>query len=56
MLITDFVPFISNIDDVSRATNSNLLELLSNPTKSTQLQMELAIIVDISVKATHLQS
>ena len=27
--------------------HSNLLELLSNPTKTTQLQMELAITVDV---------
>ena len=34
---------------------SNLLELLSNPTKSTQLQIELAITVDLGnvFKATY---
>ena len=40
--------FITNTGDVATATanKSNLLELLSNPTESTQLQMELVIIVD----------
>ena len=36
--------------------HSNLFELLSNPTKSTQLQIELAITVDVGnvfVKATY---
>ena len=42
--------FITNTGDVATATatanKSNLLELVSNPTESTQLQMELVIIVD----------
>ena len=36
--------------------HSNLLELLSNPTKSTQLQIELAVTVDVGnvfVKVTY---
>ena len=49
----DFVSFITNTSDVSRAIYSNLLELLSNNTKSTNLQMELAIIIDVFVKATY---
>ena len=43
--------FIINIGDVSRVINSNRLELLSNPTKSIQLPMELAITADALVKA-----
>ena len=39
----DVVLFITN-GDAPTANKSNLLELLSNPTKSTQLQMELTIV------------
>ena len=39
----DVVLFITN-GDASTANKSNLLELISNPTKSTQLQMELTIV------------
>ena len=51
----DFMSFITNTSDVSGENNSILLELLSNPTKNTQLQMELAITVDVLVKATYLE-
>ena len=40
----DVVSFITDTGDASTANKSNLLELLSNPTKSTQLQMELTIM------------
>ena len=48
--------FITNTADISTANKSKLLELLSDPTKSTQLQVELAITVDVGeafVKATY---
>ena len=52
----NFVSFITNTGDVSTANNSNLHELISNPTKSTQLQMELVIAIDVGnilVKITY---
>ena len=45
--IGDVVSFITNAGNASTANKSNLLELLSNPTKITQLQMELIITVDV---------
>ena len=39
--------FITNTCDVSTANESNMLELLSNHIESTQLQMELVIIVNV---------
>ena len=52
----DVVSFITNTTDIVTANKSKLLELLSDPTKSTQLQVELAITVDVGeafVKATY---
>ena len=53
----DVVSFIANTGDSSTASKSNLLELLSNPTKSTQLIWNwlyfIADVGDVLVKATY---
>ena len=43
----DIVSFITNTGNVSTGNKSNPLELLSNPTESTQLQIGLAITIDV---------
>ena len=47
----DLVSLITNTGDASIANDSNVLKLLSNPTKSTQLQLKLAITIDVFIKA-----
>ena len=53
----DVVSFITNsASDISPANKSKLFDLLSNPSKAGQLQMELAMAIDVCepfVKATY---
>ena len=52
----DIEPFLKDHDDVSPATRTKLMQILSNPQQVSFLKLELAAVIDIGsyfVKATY---